>query len=963
MLKIPFNGHGQLFDELASKALVSEARTMQMIKTTTTIPVPIVYTFDASLDNELHVPSILMERIDGIPLYRGWFNEDGRSKALVEKFRARALQTLATAMAQLNCFMLDYGGSLVFDSEGKAIGVVGAKISDANAMWYSKDKTDDDDVFCEKGPFTDPKSALLFMLDRRPSIPENDVYLKGIDVLLRTFIEWGYGGGGRGPRFVLTHPDFDIQNILVAEDGTLRGLIDWDGVAAVPREGRCASFPLWLMHDYIETQYDYDVFAGKPRKQAGYDESSPDELSCYRAVYAQFMEQEFALKTNGMATTHGTTSKEEADVTRRSLVMRNLEIATNDPMVTPDIVDHILALIVDLTETDRDDMMSDSDLFSSEVSHTPAKVVGFNGDGTALEDAQGSSSSSSSPCNICSESDGDSTKSKISEILKESNTMITCDPIHHDEKGPIIRSTSEFEPLPPNEVETEERENEYSAETHGDEFKPVSQGWATMLLQWSFNTAKRSLRRLAKIGYVRSNEGVEGLVEGDVQQASLVMMREVGHIKKLDTQQKHNKDRYRQESIPERPKDLLPRQVTKDSSQGSELRSTPFIVEVDRVLAEEVEVLEEAKSIKKVATHAESENEGEDQEIWERIAIDVRKCGVPVEILRKHEFKITSCIIDTIIDVLKAEQKQDQDLRADPGTPSEEEVGSVAAEVADSSVIDAESESIAANSAPAGLAMSTNQESANHASQMPGSWPDSSCAVSSRHQTPPEQCLSRLQDLYRLGASYLKRILCSSTVCQEGMHCLASDQKLHSGNEECVQIDEQNSPSFSVASLSKDEVKTSTSEGLTETHVRSDYVEGSDQDGLCTVKPLAEKICNSHISTGTDAAASRELAEPSSDVSAGDKEEVEVGASGDVTGEGEEGYQNKENDVTLEQAGDDISDTSSEGRENWPPEQPAFEDRGLFDCWTIINVLGKGNLDEVRMLRLREGFFRLLEQC
>ncbi|KAM0796934.1 kinase-like domain-containing protein, partial [Usnea florida] len=342
MLKIPSNGHGQSFDELASKALVSEARTMQMIKKTTTIPIPIVYAFDASLDNELKVPFILMERIDGMPLYKGWFNEERRSKAQLEKFRARALQTLAMAMAQLNRFMLNYGGSLVFDTEGKAIGVAGAKTPDANAMWYSNDRTEDDDVFCEKGPFTDPKSALLFMLDRRPSIPKDDVYLKGIDVLLRTFIGWAYEGAARGPRFVLTHPDFDIQNILVAEDGTLRGLIDWDGVAAVPREVGCASFPLWLMHDYIETQYDYDVLAGKPRKEAGYDESSPDELSCYRAVYAQFMEQEIAIHTNGMATTHGTTSKEEADLTRRSLVMRNLEIATNDPMVAPDIVDHIL---------------------------------------------------------------------------------------------------------------------------------------------------------------------------------------------------------------------------------------------------------------------------------------------------------------------------------------------------------------------------------------------------------------------------------------------------------------------------------------------------------------------------------------------------------------------------------------------------------------------------------------------
>ena len=722
---------------------------------------------------------------------------------------------------------------------------------------------------------------------------------------------------------------------------------------------------MWLMHDYVETQYDYDVFAGKPRKEAGYDESSPDELSCYRAVYAQFMEQAIALNTKGNATTHGTTSKEEADTTRRSLVMRNLEIATNDPMVTPDIVDHILALIVDLTEADRDNMESDSDSSLSENSHIPAKVVESNGDGTVLEDGQGSSSSSSSgsPCNIYSDSDGDSTKSKASEIQEENKTMVECDPVHHDEQKPVVRSTSGFEPVPPNEAETEERETRFSAETHGDKLKSVSQGWTTTLLQWSCKTAEKSLRRLAKIGYVRSNEGVEELVEAKVAEANLVMMRETGPIKKLDTQQIDHKIRCRENSKLERAENLLPTLVTKASSQRNELRSTPSTIEVDRVLAKEVEILEEAEWKKKVANHAESKTGVEDQEIWERIAIDVRKCGAPVEILRKHEFKITSCIIDTIIDVLKAEQNQNQDLPADLDTPNEREAESVAAEVAESRAADAESEDRAAKLVSAGLATSTNQESAGFPAKMPGSWPDSNCAVASRQQLPPEQHTSRLQDQYRLGTSYLKRILSNSTVLQKGMHCLASDKTLRSGKEEDLQIDKQKSPSSSVTSLSKDEVKASTSEGLTEIHIQSDYIEDSDQEDVSAVKSFAGSICDSRSSKGTDAAASRALAKPSRDIAASDKEEVEVRAIDDDTGEGEEYDQGKDKDVTREDDDDDISDTSSDGREDWPPKQPEFEDRGLFDCWTIINVLGKGDLDEVRMLRLREGFFKLLEQC
>ena len=60
-------------------------------------------------------------------------------------------------MAPLNGFMLHRGGSIIFDSEGKVVGVGGARIFDANAVWYREDNDpDENDVFCEKSPFTDP---------------------------------------------------------------------------------------------------------------------------------------------------------------------------------------------------------------------------------------------------------------------------------------------------------------------------------------------------------------------------------------------------------------------------------------------------------------------------------------------------------------------------------------------------------------------------------------------------------------------------------------------------------------------------------------------------------------------------------------------------------------------------------------------------------------------------------------
>ena len=66
----------------------------------------------------------------------------------------------------------------------------------------------------------------------------------------------------------------------------------------------------------------------------------------------------------------------------------------------------------------------------------------------------------------------------------------------------------------------------------------------------------------------------------------------------------------------------------------------------------------------------------------------------------------------------------------------------------------------------------------------------------------------------------------------------------------------------------------------------------------------------------------------------------------------------KENDDDKENraAEDEVDAISSES------EFPEFEDTGRFEPYTICNLLGMGELDELRLLRLKEGFLKLLEQ-
>jgi hypothetical protein len=58
---------------MSANALTSEARTMQLLKHETTIPLPDVFDFSSTIENELRCPYIIMSFIRGVSLYDVWF--------------------------------------------------------------------------------------------------------------------------------------------------------------------------------------------------------------------------------------------------------------------------------------------------------------------------------------------------------------------------------------------------------------------------------------------------------------------------------------------------------------------------------------------------------------------------------------------------------------------------------------------------------------------------------------------------------------------------------------------------------------------------------------------------------------------------------------------------------------------------------------------------------------------------
>ncbi|KAL2037806.1 hypothetical protein N7G274_009531 [Stereocaulon virgatum] len=325
-LKIPANGHRDCFDDTAAHALKSEALTMQTIQRDTTIPLPTIYGFDNTMDNELGCPYIMMEWLRGESLWKVWFDKKS-SPTRLEQVRLRALQTIAAAIVQLNGYRSDYSGAWRFDEGLNPVDVGGAKVVD---MWTTSEETNEeeqDDLLVKKDPSPDPLDALLFMLHRRGMKSQCNARGRGIDMSLKLFTEWARERAlGEEPEFVLAHPDFDIQNILVDRDGALCGILDWDGVAFVPHCVGCLKYPMFLTRDWSLDDYNFDINTRGKKWADGHIENSPEELTRYRTMYAQFVEAAFSTGFWSRRTV-----KAYGDVTRGSALTASLAMADQYP--------------------------------------------------------------------------------------------------------------------------------------------------------------------------------------------------------------------------------------------------------------------------------------------------------------------------------------------------------------------------------------------------------------------------------------------------------------------------------------------------------------------------------------------------------------------------------------------------------------------------------------------------------
>ncbi|KAE8156870.1 hypothetical protein BDV40DRAFT_309140 [Aspergillus tamarii] len=256
----------------------------------TVIPITTVFSFSASLDNDLECPYILMEYVDGKSTRHVWFNEE-LDAATLERHRTQVLQDLSKIMLQLNKSPFSKGSSPIFDDGNNPMGVGPLRVMDMPAMMEELRTNDvwDTVIQSEIEPNSDPKAWMLCMFERHE--PPDDKFSQGAHRLLKQ-------------PFVLTHPDFNFQNIL--------------------------RYPGWLSRDWDPMKYGYGM------EECFVQENSPEGLSCYRHIYREMVKAAIADPEVDADASAIAFSKKNLD--RHLLVMESFSIVADQPINLPEIV-------------------------------------------------------------------------------------------------------------------------------------------------------------------------------------------------------------------------------------------------------------------------------------------------------------------------------------------------------------------------------------------------------------------------------------------------------------------------------------------------------------------------------------------------------------------------------------------------------------------------------------------------
>lgn len=264
------------------------------------MPVPRIHDWSSGVDNAIGRPYIIMDYLSGTNLVELWNDRSWISNAKREYIFAQ----LAGWMSELAVI------------EFPRIGRLDPKPPNRIVTF----EPDPDEGFeVEYGPYDTAHAFLLDLLRVQRRKMDSPTL-----ALLQLFVSALSDPSLDGPPFTLHHPNFDSQNILVADDGTVTGLIDWDHVYAGPQQGGASQYPSWITVDWDPLFYGWRA-GNSAEENLQYD--SPEELHTYREMYLAAIDKASAGKL-----THST---------RNSHIWTTLEIAITNRFAAGHIMYHL----------------------------------------------------------------------------------------------------------------------------------------------------------------------------------------------------------------------------------------------------------------------------------------------------------------------------------------------------------------------------------------------------------------------------------------------------------------------------------------------------------------------------------------------------------------------------------------------------------------------------------------------
>ena len=254
-----------------------------------------------------------MDFIPGTNLSNLWNDRNW----ITDQKREKVFEQIAGWMTELSALEFDQIGCLDWDEASGTHQIVPFPDSSlflVRLQW--QDSEESDTAAVSAGPFNTAHEYLSFLLSLRQRISDSSTL-----AMLQLFLSALPDSTLDGPPFTLCPPNFDFQNVLVDDDGIITGIIDWDGVRTLPRQGGAAAYPVWLTVDWDPIFYDWK----KPKDNVQY--YAPTELASYRRAYLDAI-----TRASGGKLTH---------ITRNSHIWTMLHIAVCLPIATPKIICHL----------------------------------------------------------------------------------------------------------------------------------------------------------------------------------------------------------------------------------------------------------------------------------------------------------------------------------------------------------------------------------------------------------------------------------------------------------------------------------------------------------------------------------------------------------------------------------------------------------------------------------------------